>query len=119
MYQIGQPILVPAVATDDQPGPVILLAVTKKFDIATQNLQVLPAMQKKKTKKKTVVNSNQSNYTTENYLHIASITIILNNGYLILKICHVYLMYILDFLSGMFDEGHVMLTVQLTVQYVQ
>ena len=31
---------------------------------------------------------------------------------------HVYLMYILDFLSAMFDEGHVMLTVQLTVQYV-
>ena len=40
--------------------------------------------------KKTVVNSNQSNYTTENYLHIASIIIILNNGYLILKI---YVMY--------------------------
>ena len=113
LYQIGQPILVPAVATDDQPGPVVFLAVTKKFDIATQNLQVPPAMQKK------LVNSNQSDYTTENYLHIASITIILNNGYLILKICHVYLMYILDFLSGMFDEGHVMLTVQLTVQYLQ
>ena len=27
-------------------------------------------------------------------------------------------MYILDFLSAMFDEGHVMLTVKLTVQYV-
>ena len=67
MYQIGQPILVPAVATDDQPGPLVFVVVTKKFDIATQNLQVPPAMQKK-----TVVNSNQSNYTTENYLHIAS-----------------------------------------------
>ena len=86
MYQISQPILVPAVATDDQPGPVVFLAVTKKFDIATQNLQVPPAMQKKKN----VVNSSQSNYTTENYLHIASIIIILNNGYLILKI---YVMY--------------------------
>ena len=30
-------------------------------------------------------------------------------------------MYIslLDFLSAMFDEGHIMLTVQLTEQYVQ
>ena len=85
LYQIGQPILVPAVATDDQPGPVVFLAVTKKFDIATQNLQVPPAMQKK-----CLVNINQSNYTTENYLHIAIIIIILNIGYLILKI---YVMY--------------------------
>ena len=38
---------VPVVATDDQPGPVAFLAVTKKFDITTQNLQVSPAMQKK------------------------------------------------------------------------
>ena len=91
MYQISQPILVPAVATDDQPGPVVFLAVTKKFDIATQNLQVPPAMQKKN-----VVNSSQSNYTTENYLHIASIIIILNNGYLILKICHVLGYDVLD-----------------------
>ena len=60
MYQISQPILVPAVATDDQPGPVVFLAVTKVFDIAAQNLQVPPAMQKKKKK---VVSSNQSNYT--------------------------------------------------------
>ena len=92
MYQISQPILVPAVATDDQPGPVVFVAVTKKFDIATQNLQVPPAMQKKKN----VVNSSQSNYTTENYLHIASIIIILNNGYLILKICHVLGYDVLD-----------------------
>ena len=54
-----------------------------KFDIATQNLQVPSAMQKKK--KTTVVNSSQSNHTTENYLHIASIIIMLNNEYLILK----------------------------------
>ena len=32
------PILVPAVATEDQPGPVVFLAVTKKFDIAAENL---------------------------------------------------------------------------------
>ena len=44
----------------------------------------------KKNKKQTVVNSNQSNYTTENYLHIASIIIILNIGYLILKIHAMY-----------------------------
>ena len=31
--------------------------------------------------KKNVVNSSQSNYTTENYLHIASIKIILNNAW--------------------------------------
>ena len=42
-----------------------------------------------KNKEKTVVNSRQSNYTTENHLHIASITIIFNKWYLILKICHV------------------------------
>ena len=43
--------VVPAVATDDQPGSIAFLAVIKKFDIATQNLQVPPAMQKKtKTK---------------------------------------------------------------------
>ena len=34
-----------------QPGPVVILAVTKKFDTAIQNLQVPPAMQKNKTKK--------------------------------------------------------------------
>ena len=94
MYQISQPILVPAVATDDQPGPLVFLAATKKFDIATQNLQVPPIQKKKKKKKKrkkTVVNSSQSNYTTENYLHIASIImIILNNGYFTLEI---YVMY--------------------------
>ena len=66
--------MVPAVATDDQPGPPVFLAVTKKFDIITQNLKMPPAMQKKsqqkkrkKKRKKTVVNSSQSNYTTENY----------------------------------------------------
>ena len=55
------------------------MAVAKKFDIATQNLQVPTAMQKEK---KPVVNSNHSNYTTENYLHIASMMIILHNEYL-------------------------------------
>ena len=52
LYQIGQPILVPAVATDGQPGPATFLAVTKKCDVATQNLQVPPAMQKKKKGKR-------------------------------------------------------------------
>ena len=81
----------PAVATDDQPGSLVFLAVRKKFDIVTQNLQVPAAMQKKK--KKTLVNSSQSNYTTENCVHIANIIIIiiiLNNGYPNLKI---YVMY--------------------------
>ena len=82
--RLVNPILVPAVTTDDQPGPVVFLAVTKKLDIATQNIQVPPSMQK------TAVNSNQGNNTTENYLHIASIIIILNSEHLILKI---YVMY--------------------------
>ena len=82
--RLVNPILVPVVTTDDQPGPVVFLAVTKKLDIATQNIQVPPSMQK------TAVNSNQGNNTTENYLHIASIIIILNSGNLILKI---YVMY--------------------------
>ena len=117
MYQIGQPILVPAVATNGQPRYVVFLAATKKFDIATQNLQVPPAMPKKKP----VVNSNQSNYATENYLHIAALGILFWKYMSCIRlwcigscICH-----ILDFLSEMFDEGHVMLTVQLTVKYLQ
>ena len=100
MYQISQPILVPAVATDDQPGPVVFVAVIKKFDIALQTLQVPPAMQKKK--KKNVVNTSQSNYTTENYLHIASIIVILNNGHLILKIFHVLGYDVLDHVYFMY-----------------
>ena len=31
-------VLVPKVATDDQPGPIVFSAVTKKLDIATQTL---------------------------------------------------------------------------------
>ena len=81
-------ILVPVVVTDNQPGPVVFSAVTKKFDIATQTLRELPA------KQKTPVNSNQGNNTPEklleasltDYLHIANIIIKLNNGHLILKI---------------------------------
>ena len=51
--------MVPAVATDDQPRPIEILAVTKKFDIATQTLRELPTIQK------TPFNSNQGNSTTE------------------------------------------------------
>ena len=82
LYQTGKHILVAVAATEDQPGPVAFLAVTKKFD--------MPLKTSKYNAKKAVVNSSQSNYTTENYLHITSIIIILNNGYLILKI---YVMY--------------------------
>ena len=49
------PILVPAVATDDQPGPTVFLVVTKKFDIPTQTLHEPPSM----------VNVNQGNNTTQ------------------------------------------------------
>ena len=38
-----------------------------------------------------LVNSNQSNYTTENYLHIASIIIILNNGCVVIILNNGYL----------------------------
>ena len=70
----------------DQPVPLVFLTVTKKFDIATHTHTKKSTTCHAKKKKKNVVNSSQSNDTTENYLHIASITIILNNGYLILKI---------------------------------
>ena len=59
MHQIGQPKLVPTVATDEQPGRVVFSAVTKKFDIATQTLREPPII------RKTAVNSNQGNNTTE------------------------------------------------------
>ena len=36
------PILLPAVATDDLPGPVVFLAVTKKLDIATKTSKYHP-----------------------------------------------------------------------------
>ena len=86
--RLVNPILVPVVVTDDHLGPVVFSAVTKKFDTAKQTLRELPARQK------TAVNSNQGNNTAEklleapltDYLHIASITIKLNNGHLILKI---------------------------------
>ena len=58
---------------------------------------------KKRKKKKTVVNSNQSNYTIANYLHIASIIMISNNGYLILKICHVFGHDVLDYVYLMYQ----------------
>ena len=53
------PILLPAVAIVDQPGPNVLSAVTKKCDIATQTLPEPLAMQK------IAVNRNQCNNTTE------------------------------------------------------
>ena len=56
------PILVSAVPTDDQPGPIVLLAITNKFGIATQTLREPPATQK------TPINSNQGNNTTEKNL---------------------------------------------------
>ena len=33
--RLVNPILVPTVATDDQPGPIVFSAVKNKFDIAT------------------------------------------------------------------------------------
>lgn len=49
------PIVVPAVAANDQPGPTVFLVVTKKFDIPTQTLHEPPSM----------VNVNQGNNTIQ------------------------------------------------------
>ena len=56
------PILVPRVAADDQPGPSVFSVVTKKFDIATETPCEPPTMQK------APVNSSQGNNTTEKIL---------------------------------------------------
>ena len=84
--RLVNPILVPTVATDDQPGPVVFLAGTKKFDIAPQTLREPPTMQN------TVVNSNHDNNNTEKSLE-ASLRLsihckynILNNQHHVLKI---------------------------------
>ena len=107
------PILVPAVATDDQPGPSVFSAVTKKFDIATQTLCEPPA------KQKTPVNSNQGNNTTENFLE-ASLRLSTHckyNNYIkqwtsYSKIIgHIEGSHVLDLLSGMFDKGHAYSTI--------
>ena len=107
------PILVPAVATDDQPVPIVFSAVTKKFDIATQTLREPPVMQK------TPVNSNQGNNTTENILE-ASLGLSTHckyNNYIkqwtsySKSIGHVEVSHLLDFLGGMFDKGHAYSTI--------
>ena len=98
----------PTVATDDQPGPIVFLAVTKKFDIATQTLREPPAIQK------TPVNSNQGNNTTEKILE-ASLRLSTHckyNNYIkqwtsySKNIGCIEVSHVLDFLSGMFDKGH-------------
>ena len=68
----------------------------------TSKYHLLFKNKNKKRKKKTVVNRNQSNYTRENYLHIANIIIISKMGILFQKyvscirfdvLDYVYLMY--------------------------
>ena len=102
------PILVPAVATNDQPGPSVFSAITKKFDIGTQTLCEPAAMQK------TLVNSNQGNNTTEKFLeaslrlstHCKYNNYIKQWTYYSKNIGHIELSHVSDFLSGMFDKGH-------------
>ena len=107
------PILVPAVATDDQPGPSVFSTFIKKFDIATQTLCEPPPMQK------TPVNSNQGNNTTEKILE-ASFRWSPNSKYnnyikqwtsYSINIGHIEVSHVLDFLSGMFDKGHAYSTI--------
>ena len=102
------PILVPVVATDDQPGPIVFSAVTKKFDIATQTLRAPPAMEK------TPVNSNQANNTKEKILEASlrlSTHYIKQSTSYSKNIGHAEVSHVLDFLSGMFDKGHAYSTI--------
>ena len=106
--RLVNPILVPTVATDDQPGPIVFSAITKKFDIATQTLHEAPAIQK------TPVNSNQCNTTTENFLEASlrlSTHCKYNNDikqwtFYSKNIGGIEVSHVLDFLSGMFDKEH-------------
>ena len=54
-------ILVPAVATDDQPRSMVFSAVMKKFDIATQTIREPSTMQQ------TPNSNNQGAITTEKF----------------------------------------------------
>ena len=102
------PLLIPAVATDDQPGPSVFSFVTKKFDIATQTLCEPPATQKPP------VNSNQGNNTTEKILE-ASFRLSTHckyNNYIkqwasySKNIGHIEVHHVLHFLSEMVDKRH-------------
>ena len=106
--RLVNPILVPAVATNDQPQPIVFLAITKKFDIATQALREPLAM------KKTPVNRNQGNNTTVKILE-ASLrlsTHCKHNNYIKQWTSysknkgHIEVSHALDFLSGIFDKRH-------------
>ena len=107
------PTLVPAVATDDQWGPIAFSASTKKFDIATKTLCEPLA------KQKTPVNSNQNNNTIEKMLE-ASLRISTNckyNTYLkqwtssSKNISHIEVSHVSDFLSRIFGTGHTYSTI--------
>ena len=112
-----KPILVPAVATGDQPGPSVFSAITKKLDIATQTFREPPAIQKPP------VNSNQGNITTKKNLE-ASLRLSTHCKYNYIKqwtsysknIGHIELSNVLDFLIGMFDKGHAYSTINKNVQ---
>ena len=102
------PILVPAVSTDDQRGPVVFLAVTKKFNNATQTLREPPAIQKSS------VNSNQGNNTKKKFLE-ASLRLSAHckyNNYLkewtsySKNIGHIEASHVFNFLSRRFDKRH-------------
>ena len=88
--RLVNPILVPAVATDDQPGPVVFSAVTKKFDIATQTLREPPAIRL---------------FTYCKYIYIKQWTSFSKN------IGHIEVSHALDFLSRMFDKDHAYSTI--------
>ena len=114
--RLVNPILVPTVATDDQPGPTAFSVVTKKFDIATQTLCEPPTIQK------IPVNSNQGNNTTENFLE-ASLRLSTHckyNNYIkqwtsySKNIGCIEVSHVLDFLSQIFVKGHAYSTINST-----
>ena len=117
--RLVHPILVPAAATDDQPGPSVFSEVTKKLDFAIQTLQEPPPMQKNP------VNSSQGNNTTEKNLEVSLrlSTHSKYNNYIkqwtshSKNIGYIEVSDVLDFLSGMFDKGHAYSTI--IVQNVQ
>ena len=100
------PILGHKVATDEQPGPAVYSAGTKKFDVATQTLLEAPAVEK------TPVNRNQDNNTTEKNLETSFklSTHCKYNNYInqwtsySKNIGRIEVPHVLDFLSGMFDK---------------
>ena len=103
------PILVPTVATDDQPGPIVFWAITKKFDMSHK-----PSVNHPLCKKLQLINN-----TTQKFLE-ASLRLSTHckyNSYIkqwtpySKNIGHTEVSHVLDFLSEMFDKRHAYSTI--------